>query len=1260
MLIYNFGDWTQWLEPQKVTFLPEQKLISINPGHSQIDAQIDLYSAWKEWIRYYDNAKWAAAFTTFGGDSTGESQYAPRYYFLTNGWKVLVRDMSVIVQMNLYSDDGESPFIIQNAAVTNRASDVPIIKSEIEKRLDYGDRIYYDEESIYSGIEYPNGTIAQPVNNIPDAIALSNLYNIKSFYVLSDVNILTSGNIFEGYSIFADRENLTIKAVDGNYFNNMDWTGFLIDLNFGGGENKFIDCVIFNALDVSGQMKSCQINGKVRIWDSLVMSLCYSGIAGSSTPIFDMNEYNPTKFSIRSYSGGVDLRWSNHPQDTCTIELIAGQIKLHETCTSGYIDLRGVGYITDNSSGATVKTTGFIDSFENYIEETREIDERLTYNDRIYYDETSIFSGQTYPIGTIVQPVNNPIDAFQMSYVLNIKKFFCLSDITLLDITGYSISDYAAIGQKENLIASIYDNYVNNFLFDNFSIYANFSGGTNTIVNCSVVDLEGFKGTIKDSKLVGRIDLISDTDIINCFSGDDLTTETKEIPTIYLSSDHGVILDIRNFSGDLSFNKMNHYDDIVTIDVNSGKIIITSGVTNGTIDLRGVGYIQNDAGTGCTIITTGFVDSFGSYLDATKDFDQRQAYGDRIYVDETSIYTGLTYPIGTIGYPINNFNDAVLIAQEYNITDFYALNNIYLNHLTGLTIENYSFFADRENLKFETTGNILNNIDIHNFTIDINFGSGSRNKLYDCIVENALDLSGRISNSQMGTSQKKSTVRIAHEIILSNCYSGVVAGVVIENTPVYDMANSDTYLAIRSYSGGVKIINQTSENAKAVIELIAGHIKLDSTCTSGYIDIRGIGYMSSNNASTGCTIITKGFVDSFETYINESKETNEILAYQGVIYLDGLNGFTGSTYPIGTIANPVNNLSDLITLSNKLKIKDLNIIGSFISQDSSGNTIGIPLDFIGYNNYAVNINSQLTVNSDEPGIIENSKLTGFLIKNSDYKGRLVTIDKCSIENLYNLHGYIQQSSMSGIISIKDDSNLSYCYSKKENNPPIIKMVNNSGTTASFRNYSGDIIIDSMTHFSDFISLDMISGKVIINSGCSDGVIDLRGVGYLIDNSSGTTVITTGFISQTLTSEDVAKLTGITSAIDDMTISVDSLDEKVSYISGTTYEMNENVITMTSGFTEIVDSISGMTDTVNTMTNQIISLEEQVKRILGLVQENFRIMDHVYSGNNLDSATVKIYNDSSDCDSDINPLATYSMTALYDSSGKLVDYKVIKS
>ena len=49
---------------------------------------VELYSAWKQWIRTGDNAKYLPAFRVVGGDPLSASTSIPCYIFLINGWRI--------------------------------------------------------------------------------------------------------------------------------------------------------------------------------------------------------------------------------------------------------------------------------------------------------------------------------------------------------------------------------------------------------------------------------------------------------------------------------------------------------------------------------------------------------------------------------------------------------------------------------------------------------------------------------------------------------------------------------------------------------------------------------------------------------------------------------------------------------------------------------------------------------------------------------------------------------------------------------------------------------------------------------------------------------------------------------------------------------------------------------------------------------------------------------------------------------------------
>jgi len=90
-----------------------------------------------------------------------------------------------------------------------------------------------------------------------------------------------------------------------------------------------------------------------------------------------------------------------------------------------------------------------------------------------------------------------------------------------------------------------------------------------------------------------------------------------------------------------------------------------------------------------------------------------------------------------------------------------------------------------------------------------------------------------------------------------------------------------------------------------------------------------------------------------------------------------------------------------------------------------------------------------------------------------------------------------------------------------------------------------------------------------------------------------------------------------------------------------------------GIDTISNTLTGITDTIN-------SINIDLKLVLGLVQNNYRLSNHVYdSSDRLLSVIIKLYNTKSDCDNSIDEFATYQMNASYDTNGLLIDYKVVK-
>lgn len=123
MLALGFADWTYWeaynppqfLGAQKVTFDGFQKLILINEGETEINFRVDVYSAWKEWVKEpnHINAAFEPAIIAIGGDPLPGDRALGTTFFLENGWRMRTWEGShaLTVTGNVFTREGDPLFV---------------------------------------------------------------------------------------------------------------------------------------------------------------------------------------------------------------------------------------------------------------------------------------------------------------------------------------------------------------------------------------------------------------------------------------------------------------------------------------------------------------------------------------------------------------------------------------------------------------------------------------------------------------------------------------------------------------------------------------------------------------------------------------------------------------------------------------------------------------------------------------------------------------------------------------------------------------------------------------------------------------------------------------------------------------------------------------------------------------------------------------------------------------------------------------------
>lgn len=212
-------------------------------------------------------------------------------------------------------------------------------------------------------------------------------------------------------------------------------------------------------------------------------------------------------------------------------------------------------------------------------------------------DHPKAKDGIAYPAGTKEYPCMHIADAVTIADLKGFDTIF-LTGTFVLD-TGDDVSYKKLIGANP-VLANLTINpgaITNNCEIHEVSITGTLDGGT-ILRTCIIQNLNYVNGVVYHSILnPGNIVLGGEISahFLDCYSG----VPGMGTPTIDCAGD-GPPLTIRNYNGGIKLiNKTG--PDAVSIDINSGQVILDSTVTNGVIVVRGVGGQLTDNSNGATV-----------------------------------------------------------------------------------------------------------------------------------------------------------------------------------------------------------------------------------------------------------------------------------------------------------------------------------------------------------------------------------------------------------------------------------------------------------------------------------------------------------------------------------------------------------------------------------------------------------------------------------------------------------------------------------
>lgn len=237
--------------------------------------------------------------------------------------------------------------------------------------------------------------------------------------------------------------------------------------------------------------------------------------------------------------------------------------------------------------------------------------------------------------------------------------------------------------------------------------------------------------------------------------------------------------------------------------------------------------------------------------------------------------------------------------------------------------------------------------------------------------------------------------------------------------------------------------------------------------------------------------------------IQETQELRD-LTYNGAVSIDTISGVSGTTFPVGNLSNPVNNLADALAIATSLGFREFIVRGAIALQTSY---IGYKFSGQGGNRaYSIDLNGQVVTDC----AFENLTITG-----DQGAGGVADFTFCDLNSVTNLNCHAVQCALAGTLSLSGGSNATFAFCNSNipgTGTPVIDWQNAANTQVQFRAYTGGLEFVNMSNVSNVSSVDMLSGHMKLAASVSDGVRVLRGVGHFTNNSTGGTDVTTGFVT----------------------------------------------------------------------------------------------------------------------------------------------------
>jgi hypothetical protein len=284
---------------------------------------------------------------------------------LTNGWRIrpAERDHKLTLVGNIFVDGGEGsafvavlgPYTVHTETKVSNLVDSSVARLDLSQLQE---AIFLDT---VNGDDVNSGTPTAPVLTIARAFEAADESNLKAISIDGDVVMdrAVTGWAFRGMI----SKTTASLDFDGNKLDKCKFEKLTLGGDSDGSDILAEKCVLDSLSDATGTFLECGLIGLVTPGASSKTTLfnCFSDVPGADTPVIDLVAGLGDDLQMRAYSGGVELRNIDQETQKVSVDMVSGHLVLAASCTAGTVVARGVGKLTDLSSGTlNLDKLGFV------------------------------------------------------------------------------------------------------------------------------------------------------------------------------------------------------------------------------------------------------------------------------------------------------------------------------------------------------------------------------------------------------------------------------------------------------------------------------------------------------------------------------------------------------------------------------------------------------------------------------------------------------------------------------------------------------------------------------------------------------------------------------------------------------------------------------------------------------------------------------------------------------------------------------------